>query len=250
MLQAEEVRAAGSVALSDVAERDIERGLVHDGDEAAVGRHGIFRGRFANYPRRHRRLDMPRRGRETHHARARPDVRWLCRSGRCCSPRLRVAATSQRQRVPVSLHRAMLCLTSEIAPLVGPCLTKNDSQLPTAAWLSVERCVLIATSGTISNQRLEYTREPRGEPFDSDALGGDAGTLEYQEDFVRKTLGIAEPGITAQADKPFAGRGLVVADDAPRRMVLVRQFDRSIGECTAALGLVLLEITEMAQPGQ
>src|SRR6266481_6273606 len=31
-------------------------------------------------------------------------------------------------------------------------------------------------------------------------------------------------------------------------MVLVRQLDRSVGERTAALGLVLLELTDMAQP--
>src|SRR3984893_7774367 len=31
-------------------------------------------------------------------------------------------------------------------------------------------------------------------------------------------------------------------------MVLVRQLDRSVGECTAALGLVLLEVADMAQP--
>src|SRR5260370_16735543 len=33
-------------------------------------------------------------------------------------------------------------------------------------------------------------------------------------------------------------------------MILVRQLDRGVGECTAALGLVLLEVSDMAQPGQ
>ena len=80
------------------------------------------------------------------------------------------------------------------------CPTKNDSQLPTAAWLSVERCALTTAWSTISNQRLEHTGEPRGEPFGADTLGGDAGTFAYQEDFVRETLGIGEPGITAQAE--------------------------------------------------
>jgi hypothetical protein len=32
-------------------------------------------------------------------------------------------------------------------------------------------------------------------------------------------------------------------------MIRVRQLDRSVGECTAALGLVFLEVTDMAQPG-
>src|SRR5271168_2056371 len=54
----------------------------------------------------------------------------------------------------------------------------------------------------------------------------------------------------AQANKPFAERGFILADDTPRRMILVRQLDRSVGECTPALGLILLEVTDMAQPGQ
>src|SRR6266403_3383049 len=33
-------------------------------------------------------------------------------------------------------------------------------------------------------------------------------------------------------------------------MVLVRQLDRRVGECTAALGLILLEVTGMTQPRQ
>ena len=33
-------------------------------------------------------------------------------------------------------------------------------------------------------------------------------------------------------------------------MIPIRQLDRSVGECTAALGLVLLEVTDMAQPSQ
>ena len=126
-------------------------------------------------------------------------------------------------------------------------MTRN---LPTAAWLSVERCVLSAASGTIGNQRLEHPGEARGKSFGSDALRGDAGTLDYQENFVRESLGFGEPGITAQANEPFAERGLILTDDTPRRMVLVRQFDRGIGERTAALRLVLLELTHMAQPSQ
>jgi hypothetical protein len=52
------------------------------------------------------------------------------------------------------------------------------------------------------------------------------------------------------ANKPLAERGFIFADDTPRRMIRVRQLDRSVGECTAALGLVFLEVTDMAQPGQ
>ena len=102
----------------------------------------------------------------------------------------------------------------------------------------------------IGNQRLEHFGEPRGEPLGSDTLGSDAGALPYQENFVGETLGIGQPGIAAQANQPFAERGFVLADDTPRRMVLVRQLDRRVGECTAALGLVFLEVTDMAQPGQ
>ena len=56
----------------------------------------------------------------------------------------------------------------------------------------------------IGNQRLEHSSEPRGKPFGSDTLGGDAGAFAYQEDFVSETLGIGEPGIAAQANKPLA----------------------------------------------
>ena len=59
-------------------------------------------------------------------------------------------------------------------------------------------------------------------------------------------LGIGELGIATQANKPFADRGFILADDTPRRMIRVRQLDRSVGECTAALGLVLLEVTSTA----
>ena len=64
-------------------------------------------------------------------------------------------------------------------------------------------------------------------------MGGDTGAFAYQEDFVGETLGIGELGIAAQANEPFAKCGLILADDPPRRMVLVRQFDRSVGKCTA-----------------
>lgn len=70
-------------------------------------------------------------------------------------------------------------------------------------------------------------------------MGCDGGAFVYQEDFVGETLGVGEPGITAQVYQPFAGHGLILADDTPRRLVLVWQFDRSVGECTTALGLVL-----------
>ena len=56
----------------------------------------------------------------------------------------------------------------------------------------------------IGDQRLEHSRESRGKPFGSDTLGRDAGAFAYQEDFVRETLGISEPGIAAQANEPFA----------------------------------------------
>jgi hypothetical protein len=36
----------------------------------------------------------------------------------------------------------------------------------------------------------------------------------------------------------------------PRRMIRVRQLDGGVGECAAALGLILLEVTDMAQPCQ
>ena len=100
----------------------------------------------------------------------------------------------------------------------------------------------------IGNQRLEHSGEPRGKSFGSDTLGGNAGALAQQEHFVGETLGIGEPGIAAQANKPFTKRGFILADDTPRRMLPIRQLDRSVGECTA--GLVFLEVTDMAQPGQ
>jgi hypothetical protein len=102
----------------------------------------------------------------------------------------------------------------------------------------------------IGNQRLEHSGEPRGKSFGSDTLGGNAGALAQQEHFVGETLGIGELGIAAQANKPFAKRGFILADDTPRRMIPIRQLDRSVGECTAALGLVLLEVSDMVQPGQ
>ena len=102
----------------------------------------------------------------------------------------------------------------------------------------------------IGNQRLEHSGEPRGRSFGSDTLGGNAGALAQQENLVGETLGIGELGIAAQANKPFAERGFILADDTPRRMILVRQLDRSVGECTPALSLVLPEVTDMPQPGQ
>src|ERR1700730_3018836 len=120
--------------------------------------------------------------------------------------------------------------------------------LPTAARDSAVHFTLLAASGMIGNQRLEHSGEPQGKSFGSDTLGGNAGALAQQEDFVGETLGIGELGIAAQANKPFADRGFILADDTPRRMIRVRQLDRSVGECTAALGLVLLEVTDMAQP--
>jgi len=94
----------------------------------------------------------------------------------------------------------------------------------------------------IGNQRLDHFSESRGKSFRSDTLGGNAGTLVYQEDFIGEALGIRQPGLTAQANEPFAGRDLMLADDPPRRMVHVGQFDRCVGECTTALGLVLAGI--------
>ena len=117
------------------------------------------------------------------------------------------------------------------------------------AWSAVQ-FILFAASGVFADQRLKHPREPRGKPFGSDTLGRDASALAYQENFVGETLGIGEPGIAAQANKPFSDVGLIFSDDAPRRMVRVRQFDRGVGECAAALGLVRLEVTDMAQPGQ
>ena len=70
----------------------------------------------------------------------------------------------------------------------------------TAAPGPAEQFILFAASGMIGNQRLEHPGEPRGKPFGSDTLGGDAGALAYQENFVGETLGIGEPGITAQAE--------------------------------------------------
>src|SRR5271155_1642976 len=101
----------------------------------------------------------------------------------------------------------------------------------------------------IGNQRLEHSGEPRGRSFGSDTLGGYAGALAQQENLVGETLGIGELSIAAQANKPFAERGFILADDTPRRMILVRQLDRSVGECTPAL-VGLLEVTDMPHPGQ
>jgi hypothetical protein len=42
--------------------------------------------------------------------------------------------------------------------------------------------------------------------------------------------------IAARANKPFVVFGFIFADDVPRRMVLVRQLDLGVGECTATLG--------------
>jgi len=122
--------------------------------------------------------------------------------------------------------------------------------LPTAAPASAVQPVLFAASGVIANQRLEHSCKPHGKPFGSDTLRGDAGALTEQEDFVGETLGIGELGIPAQANKPLAERRLMLADDTSRRMVLVRQLDGSVGERTTAVGLVLLEVSDMAQPSQ
>jgi hypothetical protein len=136
-----------------------------------------------------------------------------------------------------------------MAQLFGPC-SANIPPLSTGASDAAVQFTLPIASGMIGNQRLEHFGEPRGEPLGSDTLGSDAGALPYQEDFVGETLGIGQPGIAAQANQPFAERGFVLADDTPRRMFLVRQLDRRVGECTAALGLILLEVTGMTQPGQ
>src|SRR5258708_7359390 len=102
----------------------------------------------------------------------------------------------------------------------------------------------------IANQRLEHSCKPHGKPLGSDTLRCDAGPLTKQEDFVGESLGIGELGSAAQANKPFAGRRFMLADDTSRRMVLVWQLDRSVGERTTAVGLALLEVSNMAQPGQ
>jgi len=122
--------------------------------------------------------------------------------------------------------------------------------LPTAALASAAQHILFAASGMIANQRLEHSCKPHGKSLGPDTLRRDAGALTEQEDFVGESLGIGELGSAAQANKPFAERRLMLADDTSRRMVLVRQLDRSVGERTTAVGLALLEVSDMAQPGQ
>jgi hypothetical protein len=101
--------------------------------------------------------------------------------------------------------------------------------LPAAAPGSPEQFILFATWGVIGNQSLDHFSEPRGKPFGSDTLGRDASALAYQEDLVSETLGVGESGIAAQANEPLAEFDFILPNDAPRRMVVVRQLDRSIG---------------------
>jgi hypothetical protein len=131
-----------------------------------------------------------------------------------------------------------------------PCSTLRAARSTDGCAWSAVQFILFAASGVFADQRLKHPREPRGKPFGSDNLGRDASALAYQENFVGDTLGIDEPSIAAQANKPFSDIGLILPNDTPRRMVRVRQFDRSVGESTTALGLVRLEVTDMAQPGQ
>ena len=101
----------------------------------------------------------------------------------------------------------------------------------------------------LANQCLEHPSEPRGKPFSPDTLSRNAGTLAYQEDLVSETLRIRQLSIAAQAEQLFAGCSFILAYDTPSRVILFRQLDCGIGERTAALGFILLEIANVMQPG-
>src|SRR6202044_181188 len=134
----------------------------------------------------------------------------------------------------------------------GMTAARFDGERPAlpAAPGSVEQFILFAAPGMIGDQRLEHATEPRGKPFGSDTLGRDASAFAYQKDFISETLGISELGIAAQANEPIAKFSFILTDDTAGRMVLVRQLDGSVGKSTPALGLVHLEVTDMAQPGE
>ena len=97
----------------------------------------------------------------------------------------------------------------------------------------------------LANQCLQHPSEPRGKPLDPDTLSRHAGTFAYQEDMVSEPLWIGQLGVAAQVEQLFTSRGLILADDMPSRVILFRQLNRGIGECTAALGFMLLEVANV-----
>ena len=78
-------------------------------------------------------------------------------------------------------------------------------------------------------------QEPRCKSFGSDALSSDAGSLQKEMQFVGQYFGLAQAGLLAQPHQPRALRPLILLDNPPGGVILLGQFDRSVGERATAL---------------
>jgi hypothetical protein len=86
------------------------------------------------------------------------------------------------------------------------------------------------------HHRLAHVQEPRCKSFGSAALSGNAGSLQKEMQFVGQHFGLAQAGLLAQPHQPRSLRPLILLDNPPGGVILLGQFDRSVGERAAALG--------------
>jgi hypothetical protein len=100
------------------------------------------------------------------------------------------------------------------------------------------------------DQGLEHFGEAFGGPTRPQALTGDAGTFDQQEQFICEQLGVAQPGLATKLDDQFAVPALELFDHPPCRVIGIRQFDRRIREGAAALARAEFEFGNEAQPGK
>ena len=85
-----------------------------------------------------------------------------------------------------------------------------------------------------SHHRFAHSDEPVAQAVPADALGGDACSLEQQEQFVRQHLGLGKLGGRAQINNALPLRGLEGFDDPARGVIFLGNLNRCIGERTAA----------------
>src|SRR5690349_4708827 len=95
------------------------------------------------------------------------------------------------------------------------------------------------------DQRLADPYDPRAQAVGSDALRGDPRSLQHQIELISEQLRLCKTGRLTERDESRAPRDLVLLDDAARRMILLRQFDRGIGErASASAGCVIRHVPD------
>jgi hypothetical protein len=83
------------------------------------------------------------------------------------------------------------------------------------------------------DQGLEHFGEALGGDARPEALNGDAGPLDQQEQFIGEKLGIPQPRLATELNDQVANSAFASLDHAPGRVIRVRQFDRCIDEGAA-----------------